>query len=98
MIYLVLAAIVSSNFNLDGMEWSFQSGWNEELIPFRTEWNDTLSFQLEWNGLSILSGMKWPFHSRQNGMTSFHSNWNGMAIPFRTEWAFQSVRIGVPLY
>ena len=58
MIYLVLAAIVSSNFNLDGMEWSFQSGWNEELIPFRTEWNEVIPFQPEWNELSIPAGME----------------------------------------
>ena len=58
MIYLVLGAIVSSNFNLDGMEWSFQSGWNEELIPSRTEWNEAIPFQPEWNELSIPAGME----------------------------------------
>ena len=60
MIYLVLAAIVNSNLNLDGMEWSFQSGWNEELIPFWTEWNEVIPFQLEWNGHSIPDGMGIP--------------------------------------
>ena len=66
MIYLVLAAIVSSNFNLDGMEWSFQSRWNGERIPFRTEWNEVIPFQLEWIGHSIPDGMAIPIRPDWN--------------------------------
>ena len=58
MIHLVLAAI-ENNSNLNGMEGSFQSGWNEDLIPFRVKWNESIQFQSEWNELSLPVGMEW---------------------------------------
>ena len=95
---MVLAAKENSNSNLDGMDWSFQSSRNGELIPFQTEWNDSISIQPEWNEVYIPAGIEYTFHSRQNGMTSFHSNQIGMSSLFRPDWAFQSGRIGVPLF
>ena len=84
MMHLVLAEIENINSNLNGMEWSFQSGQNGmtsfhssrngELIPFWLEWNGhSIPAGMEWSH-SIPSGMEWALHSGRNG----HSNPAGM--------------------
>ena len=96
MIHLVLAAI-ENNSNLNGMEGSFQSGWNGELIPFRVKWNESIQFQSEWNELSLPAGMEWlllfPFQTEWNDLIPFQPEWNelfiltGLGIPIQPDWS-----------
>ena len=52
----------------------------------------------EWNGHSILTGMKWAFHSGRNGMpfTPFWPEWNAHSIQTGMKWSFHSGRNGMP--
>ena len=58
MMHLVLTTIEISHFNLNGMEWSFQSCRNGMITPFLSEWNGVIPFLQEWNEHFIPAGME----------------------------------------
>ena len=54
----VLTRIKISHFNLNEMEWSFQSFRNGMTTPFLLEWNGVIPFLQEWNEHFIPAGME----------------------------------------
>ena len=49
MMHMVLTRIKITHFNLNGVEWSFQSFRNGMTTPFLLEWNGVIPFLQEWN-------------------------------------------------